>query len=562
MLFQHWDTCVSTGTTNEILLNISSWHCREITDNALSLRLLDAVLGQKLKDLCEIPIEYDRLSISDAYHARQVKAFFEKRGDLDFTGGAGKEEVAFQAFLESERKCKQTNERIRESRRSGVFPSNRVSAVLHGTTRKISRMLGDVPKFSDLTLRFGPGATTQVKRKNASARAKLGQTPTCSQDCLGILADIVAEVPGWFSHEDLTTPDGFTVSVGHLSFVPKNAKTYRSIVVEPMLNSMVQLGLDGYLKDRFERFGLDLRQQSRNRDLARKGSLTGDLATLDLSAASDTISRELVAMLLPLDWFFLLDALRTSRVKYRDEVIHLQKFSSMGNGFTFPLESMIFFALAVSAAEVMLSLDEVSVFGDDIIVGTDVVPLLKECLDYCGFSVNESKSFTSGHFRESCGGDYLRGTDIRPLYIKRPLIGQDAFRLHNFYVRNEMNEPARAILSYIAPSIRKYGPDGYGDGHLLGAWRPRPAGRAKGWSGFYFETFTWRKRRNFTVFPRDHVLPLYSIYIRPEGADNTLHGLMTRASASVELSYDRGELWTTVPGTQGYKLIKVYTLEG
>jgi hypothetical protein len=551
---------MSTGTTNEILLKISSWHCREINDSALTAKFLDCISRCDIEGLCEIPIEYDRLSISDAYHARQIKAFFEKRNDLDFTGGIGKEEVAFRAFLESELLCSETNRRITAARRSGVFPSNRVSAVLHGATRKISRMLGDVPSIADLKLRFGPGATTQVMRKNASARAKLGQPPTCSQDCLGLLPEIIAEVPGWFSHEDIHEQGAFDISVGHLSFVPKNAKTYRSIVVEPMLNSMVQLGIDAIMKERFVRFGLDLTKQERNRALCLKGSLTGNLATLDLSAASDTISTEVVAMLLPLDWYFLLASARTSTVKYKDHVFKLQKFSSMGNGFTFPLESLIFFALACSAAELVLSLDEVSVFGDDIIVGTDAVQLLRETLEFCGFQVNEKKSFTSGHFRESCGSDYLRGTDIRPSYIKRPLIGQDLFRLHNFYVRNGITENAQAILSYIDPSIRKYGPDGYGDGHLLGAWRNRPAGRAKGWSGYYFETFTWVKRRNFTVFPRDHVLPLYTVYARPRKEVNTLADLQCSAEASNSWSYDRGELWTTVPGTIGYKLIKVYTL--
>jgi hypothetical protein len=447
MLIQHWDECLSTGTSNEILLKISTWHCSQIEDSALAEAFRTRLETADLEGICEVPISYDRLSINDAYHARQVKAFFEKREDLDFTGGVGKEEVAFRAFKESEVNCRLTNERIKAARRSGVFPSNRVSAVLHGASRKISRMLGDVPSLAELKLKFGPGATTQVMRKNASARAKLGQTPTCSQDFLGLLGEFVAEVPGWLPYEELDQPDGFTTSVGRLSFVPKNAKTYRSIVIEPMLNSMVQLGLDGYLKDRFERFGLNLRKQDRNRDLARKGSLTGDLATLDLSAASDNISKEAVALLLPLDWFFFLSRLRTSQVEYRGEIITLQKFSSMGNGFTFPLESMIFFALAVSAAEIMLSLDEVSVFGDDIIVGTDTVQLLRETLSFCGFTVNEKKSFTSGRFRESCGGDYLRGTDIRPLYIKRSLIGQDVFRLHNFYVRNGLDEPARAILS-------------------------------------------------------------------------------------------------------------------
>ena len=190
------------------------------------------------------------------------------------------------------------------------------------------------------------------------------------------------------------------------------------------------------MRDRLRRFGIDLSSQERNKNLARIGSLTKALATLDLSSASDMISIELVYHLLPIEWVFFLKYFRTPVVEYQGNRHVLEKFSSMGNGFTFPLESLIFYALAISCVEEKELFDCVSVYGDDIIIPVKYYDTLVQVLTCCGFSVNKSKSFKNGPFRESCGGDYYEGIDIRPVYLKDRLSGFDAFRLHNFFSRN------------------------------------------------------------------------------------------------------------------------------
>lgn len=60
----------------------------------------------------------------------------------------------------------------------------------------------------------------------------------------------------------------------------------------------------------------------------------------------------------------------------------------------------------------------VSVFGDDIICPTDCAKSVTAALVFFGFKLNEEKSFVSGKFRESCGGDYFKGLDMRPHYLK------------------------------------------------------------------------------------------------------------------------------------------------
>jgi hypothetical protein len=288
-----------------------------------------------------------------------------------------------------------------------------------------------------------------------------------------------------------------TVSVtdGVVDFVAKNAKTHRSIIKEGSLNTMIQLALGDHMTMRLGKFGIDLRDQSRNQKLALAGSLDGSLATLDLSSASDTISTELVYTLLPVDWALLLDHCRSSRVLLEGKQIKLDKFSSMGNGFTFPLESLIFWALSASATESGFC----SVYGDDIIVPTSDVERVMRLLEICGFSINMKKSYWTGPFRESCGADYIRGSNIRPYYQKKLVSPAELFRLHNFYVRQGDTERANYVKQhYINPSLYIYGPDGFGDGHLLGDWIPRSHKRAKthGFGGVLFDTFQLRGRRD------------------------------------------------------------------
>jgi hypothetical protein len=52
-----------------------------------------------------------------------------------------------------------------------------------------------------------------------------------------------------------------------------------------------------------------------------------------------------------------------------------------------------------------------------------------------GFTVNGDKSFNAGHFRESCGGDFFRGHDIRGVYCRSLKTSADVYSLINRLVR-------------------------------------------------------------------------------------------------------------------------------
>jgi len=93
------------------------------------------------------------------------------------------------------------------------------------------------------------------------------------------------------------------------------------------------------MKKRLGLFGVNLRDQSVNQRYALLGSIDGSLATIDLSSASDTVSYALVMSLLPSGWFDLLDLFRSECVEVPGGVIELEKFSSMGNAYTFELRA-------------------------------------------------------------------------------------------------------------------------------------------------------------------------------------------------------------------------------
>jgi hypothetical protein len=203
--------------------------------------------------------------------------------------------------------------------------------------------------------------------------------------------------------------------------VPKNSDIDRVACKEPELNMYMQRGVGNFLREALRKRGINLNDQSYNQRLAREGSVGRKLATLDLSSASDLISTQLVYTLLPVDWFVLLDDIRVSRVNIDGHEHELCMFSSMGNGFTFELESLIFYALSCAINRAWKIRGRISVYGDDIITPCKIAPMYQRVFSWFGFRINSRKSFWSGRFRESCGKHYYDGYDVTPFYIRKPL---------------------------------------------------------------------------------------------------------------------------------------------
>ncbi len=236
--------------------------------------------------------------------------------------------------------------------------------------------------------------------------------------------------------------------------VPKTLKTPRIIAVEPTCMQYSQQGLMTkfveyiespyvwYRKNHNVGYGVvGFTDQEPNQLLAREGSLSGELATLDLSEASDRVSNQLVRNMLA-NYPNLAEGVDACRSRKADVpghgVMRLAKFASMGSALTFPIEAMVFstvvfIAIAHAEAEqrgegpsarvdtdlIMRHRSGVRVYGDDIIVPVRFVHRVVDYLEAFGFKVNQNKSFWTGKFRESCGKEFYAGHDISVVRVRR-----------------------------------------------------------------------------------------------------------------------------------------------
>lgn len=405
-------------------------------------------VSQRLSD----PLKYD---LASSYWGATLVASLLKKYPFEGVVGLDPEKKARERSEVAERRCRIANKRLSyySKRWYRLKQHDRwLGNVFHNARLKIQQWLGPV-NLNEIYdhARHGPGGTLNCPRPFSTAYFKYAQGMagySVSARCYpyaeaAILADplwlrsLVADFYGINPVDVSTTPDLAREIVqralvganyNKVTYVPKTAQTHRAIAIEPLMNIFLQLGVGGVLKKRLASAGCDLRSQERNQQLAALGScdVVPDFerpSTMDLEMASDTLCIELVRELIPEDWFQLLSDLRSPFGLNADgSVRKWAKFSSMGNGYTFELESLIFYALVCSTVEYFGgSLQYVSVFGDDIVVPHYWFPMAREVLQFAGFRTNSAKTFVAGPFRESCGKDFFKGTAVRPFYLKRQI---------------------------------------------------------------------------------------------------------------------------------------------
>jgi len=289
---------------------------------------------------------------------------------------------------------------------------------------------------------FSGGASTSRLRTASHPAQKFEGMAHTTEGAWKFLDIIYREAPLLRQYEVFR--DLQEVSGSVLFTVPKKTDIDRCACKEPDVNMYLQKGVGNHIRRRLLRFNVNLNDQSVNRGLAKQGSLTGDLATLDLSSASDTISIEAVRLLLPYEWFEYLNDIRSHSVSVDGRYYRMEMFSSMGNGFTFELESLLFYALCRSVAYFTNTPGIVSIYGDDIVIPSEIANDVGFVLGRFGFSLNEEKSYSSGPFRESCGGHYRCGEDVTPFYLKRkPERLTDLIRVANQFRRWAMTGSRR-----------------------------------------------------------------------------------------------------------------------
>jgi hypothetical protein len=416
------------------------------------------------------------------------------------------DEVAFAKFHEFEALCKQTNSRFRNLQLDPLYAGRAVwlhSAVI----RKIERILGEFSSeemFSHPD--WGPGASTLIKRRDASPARKFQYETGITRDLENLipLSILKAAYPLWGKHlEEVGYP---TYQIGNkVITVSKDASTNRVIAVEPGINLWFQLAIGRMIGRRLRRCGIDLRYQSKNQRLAYKGSLSNLIATVDLSSASDSISKSVVEELIPPRWFSVMDSCRSHYGSQSGRVFKWNKFSSMGNGFTFQLESLIFYAVAFCCTEYLnQDVSLVSAYGDDVLLPSVCFELFQEMMDFYGFRVNGKKSHHDSPFRESCGAHYYWGVDVKPIYLKDRVTSiLSIYRLANAIRRQAHRRAAMLgcdsqlqtvfehLVQKVPSALRLRIPDGYGDGGFIANLDEATPSRARhSIEGYYYTCVT------------------------------------------------------------------------
>lgn len=380
---------------------------------------------------------------------QQIASFFKSYEGLNT--GIDLRGEAVKTFWSSEKQCYLTNERLNPLLSDRNHYGERLGSFIGAWRKEIKAVLGPRVSIEEISkrARFGPGSTflncgeltllaDKISDSYSSTKPSSPFYPSWDETAwvkygaCGLTTHFgidPREGPqrDLFGYDD--DPSVWDYSIRDLTQVPgnrftsvkKNSKTDRGICIEPSLNLYFQLGVGALISEKLGRYygWSKATQPAYHQVLARIGSLTGSISTIDLKAASDSVSRALVKLLLPRDWYERLDQLRCRSTLIDGRWYRIEKFSSMGNGYTFELETLLFLTLCKVLAREPIREDPftpglaISVFGDDIIVPTSISKSVVLALSFFGFVVNEEKTYLKGPFRESCGGDYYRGYNVR-----------------------------------------------------------------------------------------------------------------------------------------------------
>jgi hypothetical protein len=441
---------------------------------------------------------------------------------------------ALKTFRDAEDHCRSTNERLRRDPEPSWFGDVR---------RTISYVLGplDHARLSSIEENFkhGPGASVGVRGEGSVGSDKYRQPVTCTAELLPFARAVMG--PTWARDQSKVE----VVRGGEWTCVTKNADTDRGIVKGPTLNVFGQLGIGQEMVSLLRKIGVDLRTQDWNRALAEM-AWEWNLATLDLKAASEYCAYETVRSLFPPDWFTLLALFREAYVKVGHTWVRQEKFSAMGNGYTFPLETLLFAAVVRS---VVPRKDRcvTAVYGDDIIVPQKYASEVINRLEYLGFRVNTTKSCLAGNFFESCGSDFLRGVACRPFFaptdvtVPIPL----AVRIANGYrlwlrrvfgyCPTEFRPPWQKLVE-LSPSVwkRTHVPPEWGDVGIIRSAPLKPwsvkdkDAEGYGWEGGLARAVLFLPREKLLRDHRDVYVVLAGLRQIGSGVDETSYGREVR----------------------------------
>lgn len=340
---------------------------------------------------------------------------------------------------------------------------------------------GDILQYG----KVGPGAALEANATDLYSKLFSSRLTMTASYLYAAYRSHFASNQRWTAADDLrsTTYGESVVRGDKLGYAPKQRDCHRVRCTQPNLNMVFQLGMGTVLERRsLEVFKIDPKEQPIwNRRYAKQASEDGSLATIDLSSASDSISLRMLKEVLPADFLSWLTLLRCAVTRLPDgSDLELHMVSTMGNGFTFPLQTMLFSCVVAAVYEQSkiplrprgytdydprrLEVGppkringNFAVWGDDIVCDSQVAHRVIRLLNLLGFVVNADKTFLDRNdpFRESCGYDYIRGEDVRAVYCKKLKETSSRFALVNRLNRWSASQgiPLPKTVHYLLDSL-------------------------------------------------------------------------------------------------------------
>lgn len=217
------------------------------------------------------------------------------------------------------------------------------------------------------------------------------------------------------SHKDrlqFTPCDALTYTA-----VPKTWKSLRGILPNSVVGSFHSYGFGKVIQRRLcDRAHLDIRRlQEVHKVRAKIASRNRKHVTLDLRKASEGFRSDHINRMVPRAWYTVAKEGRIASAVVDGDKCYNTSFMAMGLGFTFPLQTLLFYAIISAVSMEFVGHNRgITVYGDDCIYPSNIHRYVLWALRECQLEVNVDKTFHDCYFRESCGGDYYHGVDVRP----------------------------------------------------------------------------------------------------------------------------------------------------
>jgi hypothetical protein len=513
---KHFDKCLSNGClTPSGLIHFGSAKRGETVPRlfrGLTLRIFDRIGTLRfdadpnaIRCLRQILGSVRKLRVDCGLQNRRkaVKEFFDIENEIpkpsEFWAQSSEEEIEPDDNLSFETATRTVALPLFESHAHGeVFDRPGLLRTLQQVADLVCSSLGEFDPFAHRA-KHGPGAVTDFKFGDDKYRFRSWSRRL---DKVFPYSDFgVANFSLWVDNVLQNEVPGDSDLPAKLAAVPKTITKPRLIAVESVASQWCQQILLDFFCTRIEntllRSFISFRKQEYNGELALRASHEQSHATIDLSNASDRISCWHIERLFRRSRG-LLHALRSTRTAWLRQDIcghlprytYLRKYSTMGNGTTFPVQSLFFLAAAiacelyvhkrrVSFKEVRaLAGKQIRVFGDDIITPNTSSGVLVELLHHLGLKVNDSKTFEQGKFKESCGVDAFDGHNVTTVSIMdvpqraKPGTIVSTVDVHNNLLVAGYFRTAAYVRKMAEPHCRKIREVAHGSGSF--GWYPNP----------------------------------------------------------------------------------------